>query len=156
MRTRVRPIFVLLLCGVLLLGHIPAWLHAAVCHAADCSSTAAVSSESDQDSENQPSGQCNHCHSSCHSSDDIERSPGSAKESIKPLAFDIDQRHGGTHDEEHCVVCQSLAGAACGLIAVQSPLTEVDCSHIVIALPVGFWHSDQHHIQQPRGPPGCI
>lgn len=156
MRTRVRPILVLLLCGVLLLGHIPAWLHAAVCHADSCGSQESIHTDSEQNSDNQPSRSCSHCHTSCHSSEADQPLRAAAKVSNKPLAFNVDQHDGQTHDEEHCVVCQSLTGTACGLIADETRLTEVDCSHFVMVMPIGAWISDQHHIQQPRGPPVCI
>ena len=156
MRTRARPSFVFLLCGVLLLGHIPAWLHASVCHAASCTAAASDISFSEQNSNSPSTQQCHHCHTTCQSPEVDGSSFGSGGKSIKPSLFNVDPRDGQTHDGEHCVACQSLASAACGLMVDETQLTEVDCSNFVMLLPIGIWLSDQHHNQQPRGPPACM
>lgn len=156
MRTRARPIFVFLLCGVLLLGHIPAWVHASVCHATNCAAAVSDVSFPEQNSKSPSTRQCNHCHSACQFSEVDGRLVDSDGKSIKQSVFDVDPRDGQTHDGEHCVACQSLASAACGLMVDATQLTEVDCFNFVMLLPISIWLSDQHHNQQPRGPPACI
>lgn len=148
MRTRVRPIFVFLLCGVLLLGHIPAWLHAAACH----SLAHVTHDESSQHHAFDKDSGCDHCHSVCRTKvakSDLEDRPSSA-----PREWFEDDRHHDSHDEEHCVVCQSLVGSALAISFDDSVRLPPDlCSYRVFTGSDGLRAAEQFLVQRPRGPP---
>lgn len=152
MRTRVRPIFVFLLCGVLLLGHIPAWMHAAACHDLSHVGTDGFA----QHDVPAADSHCDHCHSTCHPGNatrDDDRSDGHAFEN--PAWVDNDTHH-ESHDDAHCVVCQSLVGSVLAASFDDSVRLPPDvCSFRICACPLGFWTADQLLIQQPRGPPSA-
>ncbi|MCG8649341.1 MAG: DUF2946 family protein [Pirellulales bacterium] len=132
-----RPLLTSILCGVVLLGHTPAWLHVAQCegHA----STEVLHSD-----EKHP-----HRHVSC--------CEGHHEGSLAHHSTGGGHHHhhdgSGSHDSDHCVICQSLASAK-GVVAgidlaeAVQPAFEAKFFAVKIALP-----SDPFSLAHPRGPP---
>jgi|JI10StandDraft_1071094.scaffolds.fasta_scaffold00534_22 hypothetical protein len=152
MRTRVRPIFVFFLCGVLLLGHIPAWMHAAACHDLGHWAPADIAQHQVSDADSH----CDHCHSGCHTRTSQRAENRSDRHAFENGDWFEQDTHHNSHDSRHCVVCQSLVGSVLGASFDDSVRLPPDvCSFRICAFPIGYWTADQLLIQQPRGPPSA-
>lgn len=136
----------LLLCGMAILGHAPAWLHVAQCghgghlhlgshlHLGDIESLPATDDQHDCC--------CHHDHESAgRISESDEREP------------QVPGHSHDSHDSETCVICQSLAmpnGVSWDLETVTVVLLDAQLECIAGQLPP---ESTSLAIPQPRGPP---
>jgi hypothetical protein len=133
-----------------LLGHIPAWLHAAACHGP----RHFAHTEFSQYQASVIDSRCDHCHSGCHSKTVKSGLKKQERPSSAPRGWFEDDRHHDSHDEDHCVVCQSLVGFALAVSLHDSVRLPPDlCSYRVFKGSDGLRAAEQFLVQQPRGPP---
>ena len=159
MRTRVRPFIAILLCGVLLLGHFPAWLHVVACHSTANSPHLSPTPASKDVASNSC---CCHCDHECDSVAVVVDQHQQSRTNVEFAAatewhdsqLPCQSEHQPTdHDSDRCVVCQSLY-----LAMDQSPeFDSLDRFELIPFLMVAIPERFSTHIslreQRPRGPP---
>lgn len=145
MCTRVRPFLILFLCGLLSLGHIPAWIHYVALHGAEHSETFSEAG----------AGHCDHCHSTCRvvvtKFEPKNVQPDKELRDITSLAIrglDVE-----SHDEEHCILCQSLVHSVSALGPDANVKMLAEFSYFFVLTQCGLCLKSAYSIQQPRGPP---
>lgn len=141
MTSFVRPIVISLLCGMVAIGHAPAWLHVAGCdHARHL--------QIDSEASSIESSGCQH--GCCHHVN-VETNRGAEE----PVEEGSNRSHDG-HNSGSCVLCQSL-GVPNG-VAWQLPTLSViraDCEITEISRSLAP-ESNFRSIPQPRGPPAPL
>jgi|GEM_PF-2339345 len=145
MCTRVRPFLTLFLCGLLSLGHIPAWIHFVEFHGAEQFETF---SEADV-------GHCEHFHSTCRvvvtKSEPKNVQPARELRDVTSLTIrEVDIE---SHDEEHCILCQSLVHSVSALGPDANAEMLAESSYFSVLTQCHFCLKSAYSIQQPRGPP---
>ncbi|WP_146118631.1 hypothetical protein [Blastopirellula marina] len=103
-----RPLFVLVLCGMLAVGHAPAWFHLAT-----CTDACALHTECGPSHFHPGDLALAHfgCHPGCHH-DLGSHAPASTPHEHSPEEPSPEQEPRRDHHPDGCVVCQSLAIAA--------------------------------------------
>jgi len=137
---RARPFFVLVLCGLLFLGHIPAWIHYVEFHGAEDSVSLAT---------DEPNS-CEHCHPICRV---LATKAGQAKELRDRTSSAIRGFETETHDDEHCILCQSLVHSVSALVPDGNGKILDEFSYFSALFQPFLWQKSAYSIQQPRGPP---
>lgn len=140
----IRRISVILLCGVVLLGQFPAWLHVVGCH------------DHEHSGSKHAFDQAVHHHAAtvgdehhdglCHHEDEVE--PAAETVHSSPT--------NESHDSDHCVIC-GFAGLPCGTVAVATCLPSsvliVDRTQIFSCRLAPYTSEFLH---SPRGPPTSV
>lgn len=138
MTSRIRASISALLCSLILLGHVPAWIHVASCE--NCC----------QDYHSHVLTGSSHAHSHCCCTE----SDGKSGENL--FVSDGEESSSSNHDSDRCAVCQSLSGvtsAACAVLDL--PIVDGLCETVTVfcfqspALVCGF-------VACPRGPPALF
>ena len=135
MTSFLRPLLASLLCGMIVIGHAPAWLHIGGFH-----HQVATSSQSESEAV---------CQHSCHLHP-AATTTSSGQEQQQELPADHHE-----HDSDSCVICQSLVAPNGTPGQIVPPVSGGIC--VVDQFVADASAPDQAFlpIAQPRGPPTC-
>lgn len=132
-----RPLLASLLCGTIVLGHAPAWLHVGTCEGHGHASAAVA-----------PEGSVSACSSGCmhHASSPAATETGAGLH---------DSGDHQPHDSDNCVTCQSLASPSGVTWELLVSLPSQFVSHPAYVASESSFSATLLSLPQPRGPPAA-